>query len=61
MDRLDKGLGPEQAALDARRWFIDYDINAPLVQALKKTVLPFVSYTYRIAPLLAEAAAYETS
>jgi hypothetical protein len=50
-------LGPEQAALDARRWFIDYDINAPLVQALKKTVLPFVSYTYRIAPLLAETAA----
>jgi hypothetical protein len=57
LDRLDKGLGPEQAALDARRWFIDYDINAPLVQALKKTVLPFVSYTYRIAPLLAETAA----
>lgn len=57
MDRLDKGLGPEQAALDARRWFIDYDINAPVIQMLKKTVLPFVSYTYRIAPLLAEAAA----
>jgi hypothetical protein len=56
MDRIDKGLSPEQAALDARRWFIDYDINAPLIQALKKTVLPFVSYTYRIAPLLAEAA-----
>lgn len=57
LDRLDKGLGPEQAALDARRWFIDYDINAPLVRGLKTTVLPFVSYTYRIVPLLAETAA----
>ena len=57
MDRLDKGFSPEDAALEARRWFIDYDINAPVIQALKKTALPFVSYTYRVIPLLAEAAA----
>ena len=56
MDRLDKGFSKADAALEARKWFIDYDINAPLVQGLKRTVLPFVSYTYRIAPLLAEIA-----
>jgi len=56
MDRLDKGFSPEQAALDARKWFVDYDISAPFIVSLKKTILPFVSYTYRIMPLLAEGA-----
>ena len=56
MDRLDKGFSKADAALEARKWFIDYDINAPIIQGLKRTVLPFVSYTYRIAPLLAEIA-----
>jgi len=54
MDRLDKGFSPEDAALDARKWFIDYDISAPFIVGLKRTILPFVSYTYRVMPLLAE-------
>ena len=57
MDRLDKGMEPAEAALEARKWFIDYDINAPAIQALKRTAVPFISYTYRVIPLLAEAAA----
>ena len=56
MDRLDKGLSQTDAALDARKWFIDYDINAPVIQGLKRTFVPFISYTYRVIPLLAEAA-----
>ena len=56
MDRLSKGLSPEEAALDGRRWFIDYNINASIVNAAKSTVLPFISYTYRVVPLLAETA-----
>ena len=57
MDRLDKGFSRSEAALEARKWFIDYDINAPLIQGLKRTTVPFISYTYRVIPLLAEAAA----
>tara|TARA_Y100000004_G_C8956458_1_gene431091 strand:+ start:1453 stop:5394 length:3942 start_codon:yes stop_codon:yes gene_type:complete len=57
MDRLkNKGFSQTDAALDARKWFIDYDINAPVIQALKRTFVPFISYTYRVIPLLAEAA-----
>jgi len=56
MDRLDKGYSQVDAALDARKWFIDYDINAPVVKLAKRTFVPFVSYTYRVIPLLAEAA-----
>ena len=56
MDRIDKGLGRNTAALDARKWFVDYDINAPVIKGLKNTVVPFISYTYRVIPLLAESA-----
>lgn len=56
MDRLDKGFSQADAALEARKWFIDYDINAPAIKFLKRTFVPFVSYTYRVIPLLAEAA-----
>ena len=53
-----KGLGDtdEQAAAFARKHLIDYEINAPAIQALRQTALPFFSYTYRVAPLLAEMA-----
>ena len=56
MDRLNKGFSQTDAALDARKWFIDYDINAPVIKGLKRTFVPFISYTYRVIPLLAEAA-----
>jgi len=56
MDRINKGFSRSDAALDARKWFIDYDINATAVQALKRTMVPFISYTYRVIPLLAESA-----
>jgi hypothetical protein len=48
---------PRQAADNAREQFIDYDIRAPWVNAARNTVLPFISYTYRAAPLIARAIA----
>ena len=57
MDRLDKGFSKSAAAADAKKWIIDYDISAPLISGrfgLKRTVAPFISYTYRVLPLLAE-------
>lgn len=56
MDRIDKGVDVNKAAMEAKKWFINYDINAPAINALKRTVVPFISYTYRVIPLLAEAA-----
>ncbi len=35
MDRLDKGASRVDATLDARKLFVDYDINAPLIKGLK--------------------------
>lgn len=46
----------ELAAADARKSFIDYDIQAPAIRFLRGAPLPFVSYSYRIIPILAEIA-----
>ena len=56
MDRLEKGFSRVNAAKEARKWFIDYDIQAPAIQILRETAVPFISYPYRVIPLLAESA-----
>lgn len=56
MDRISKGMTPAEAAVDAKKWFIDYDINAPFINLMRRGPTPFLSYTYRVVPLLAEAA-----
>lgn len=51
------GAGDLVAGKMARRSFLDYNINAPWVQAVRNTALPFISFTYRAAPMLLETAA----
>lgn len=45
-----------EAAEEAKKGFIDYNIQAPLVNILRDTALPFFSYTYRMIPILAKTA-----
>jgi hypothetical protein len=52
--RLEQGFSPEDAAKEARKWFIDYDINAPFINLMRETVTPFLAYSYRAIPLIAE-------
>lgn len=56
IDRLEKGFSPIDAAVDARKYLIDYDINAPVVNVLRDFTHPFISYPYRVLPILAESA-----
>jgi len=41
----------------ARKSFLDYHINAPWIQAMRQTALPFVSFSYRAIPMALEIAA----
>lgn len=41
----------------AKEAFLDYDIDSRAVQALRQTVLPFVSWTYAVIPVLTKIAA----
>ena len=56
MDRLDKGYDVVQAAMDARKSFIDYNIKAPAINWMRQYPTPFLAYTYRVIPILAETA-----
>ena len=55
-DRLAKGFSAAEAGLDARKSFVDYNINAPAINWMRQTVTPFLAYTYRIVPILSETA-----
>lgn len=57
MRNIDRGLTPSEAALDARDQFLNYDIRAPWVNAARRSVLPFISYTYRAVPVIARSVA----
>jgi len=54
--RLAAGDTPEEAAKFSRKWMIDYEVHAPAIKALRELPLPFITYSYRAAPLLAEVA-----
>lgn len=56
MHRIKMGDTYEDAALFARKQFIDYDIDAPVINHMRHTVTPFLSFTYRLVPILAETA-----
>ena len=54
--RLKMGDSASDAALFARKQFIDYDIDAPVINGLRHSVTPFLAFSYRIVPILAETA-----
>ncbi len=56
--RRDQGYGEAEAAREAREQFLNYDIRAPWVNAARRTVLPFIAYTYRAVPIIAKSMAH---
>jgi hypothetical protein len=56
VDRIRAGMSPEDAAKEAKKWLIDYEINAPAINFMRNTTHPFIAYSYRAIPLLAESA-----
>lgn len=50
------GASDIDAGKASRRSFLDYSINAPWIQALRQSAWPFISFTYRAVPMLAEIA-----
>jgi hypothetical protein len=50
------GHNDRKAGSMARHSFLDYGINAPWVQAVRHTGLPFISFFYRAFPMLVQTA-----
>jgi hypothetical protein len=53
-----RGFAPGLAIVHAQKWGMDYSLVARGVKGGRRTVLPFVSYQYKIAPLIAETLRY---
>jgi hypothetical protein len=54
-----KSISQEQlmeAGIAARKMFLDYDIDARYIRAARQSVLPFVSWTYAILPVMGRLA-----
>lgn len=49
----DDGLTGRAAGKFAHDSFLNYEINAPWVQAARRSFFPFISFTYRAVPMLA--------
>ena len=52
----EQGMDDLRAGREARRSFLDYDINAPWVDAMRRSAWPFIAFTYRAVPMLFEIA-----
>ena len=52
--KLAEGHSAEEAAAYARKYMLDYEIDAPGIQVMRQTTHPFIAYTYRATPILAE-------
>jgi hypothetical protein len=46
------GVSDLEAGKLARKAFLDYDINAPWIQALRRTAFPFIAFPYRAIPMM---------
>ena len=45
-----------EAGRAAKNSFLNYQINAPWIQAMRQTAFPFISFTYRAVPMVLEVA-----
>lgn len=57
MRRRSLGDDARTAAHTSREQFLNYDIRAPGINFLRRTFLPFIAYTYRAVPVLAQSIA----
>ena len=53
------GMTDAQAGKFAKGAFLDYDITAPWINALRQTILPFIAFQYRAIPMMAETVAHK--
>lgn len=52
----EQGMDDFSAGKASRKSFLDYNINAPWIQAMRNSAWPFISFTYRAIPMMLEVA-----
>lgn len=56
-EQVKKGADFKTATREAQKWVMDYSLAHPAVKEARKHLMPFVSYTYKIIPLIQESMA----
>jgi hypothetical protein len=58
IDEMKKGRSAKEAAYEANKWAMDYSLTHPFIKKLRNSPFgaPFVTYQYKVAPLLIESA-----
>jgi len=51
-----RGVPVKDAMLEAQKWTMDYSLVHPSISAARRHIAPFVTFQYKIIPLVAEAA-----
>lgn len=51
----EEGASIAEAAIEAQKWGMDYSLASRSVKAARRHFIPFASYSYKIAPLIAES------
>lgn len=54
IEQTEKGVPVPKAAVEAQKWGMDYSVAHPAIKKARRFIMPFVSYQYKIAPLVAE-------
>lgn len=55
IEQREAGVPIGKAVIQAQKWGMDYSIAHPSIKMARRFVSPFVSYTYKITPLILEA------
>jgi len=55
LEQREKGATVEKAVIEAQKWGMDYSLADPSVKWARRHLIPFASYQYKIAPLIAES------
>jgi len=55
IEQTKKGVSIEKGIIEAQKWGMDYSLATPAVKYARRFIMPFASYQYKIAPLIAES------
>lgn len=55
IEQREAGKPVDEATLEAMKWGMDYSLTSRSIKGLRQTIVPFATYQYKIAPLIAES------
>lgn len=55
IEQVEKGVSSEKAVIEGLKWGMDYSLGSPLMKILRRHIIPFGTYQYKVLPLILES------